>query len=78
MKEFIEISKKIKLRRKQLKYTQRDLSELTAISERTIRSIENGEGNTNITFWYKILNVLGLEMKITFKPTDETRKDLLQ
>lgn len=74
----MDISKKIKLRRQHLKYTQKDLSELTAISERTIRSIENGEGNTNIAFWYKILNVLGLEMKITFKPTNETRKDLLQ
>jgi len=78
MNEFTDISKKIKFRRKFLNYTQKDISELTGLSERTIRSIENGEGNTSIFYWYKILDVLGLEMKILIKPmSDETRNSLL-
>lgn len=78
MKDFIEIAKKIKFRRGQLNFSQKDLSELTGISERTIRSIENGEGSTSIASWYKILDVLGLEMKISFKSmSDETRKSSL-
>ncbi len=61
-----------------MKYSQKDISELTGIGERTIRSIENGEGSTSILYWYKILDVLGLEMKILFKPmNDETSNSLL-
>ncbi len=63
----INLSNKIKQRREQLNYSQKDLAELTNISERTIRSIENAESTTSISSWYKILDVLGLEMKITFK-----------
>jgi y4mF family transcriptional regulator len=79
MKKFIEISKRIKERREQLSYTQSDLAELTGISTRTIRSIEKGEGSTSITYWYKILDALGLEMKIQFKPiSDEAGKSFIQ
>jgi transcriptional regulator with XRE-family HTH domain len=78
MDEFTTISKKIKLRRKFLNYSQKDISEITGISERTIRSIENAEGHTSILSWYKILDILGLEMKIISKSvSDETRNGLL-
>lgn len=78
MKSYTGLAKKIKTRREQLGYTQPDLAELTGISLRTIRSIENGEGSTSILFWLKILDVLGLEMKIQFKQmNDETGKGLL-
>ena len=78
MDNFQFLSKKIKHRREQLNYTQKDLAELTNISERTIRAIENGEGSTNILSWHKILEILGLEMKITFKiVNDEARDSLL-
>ena len=78
MDNFQLLSKKIKQRREQLNYTQKDLAELTDISVRTIRAIENGEGSTNILSWHKILEILGLEMKITFKiMNDEARDSLL-
>lgn len=78
MEEFDNLAQRIKFRREQLNYTQKDLAELTGISERSIRSIENAEGSTSIMSWHKILDVLGLEMKIVFKPmSDETRKSLL-
>ena len=61
----------------QLNYNQTDLVELTQISERTIRSIEQGNGSSKIEYWWKILDVLGLEMRIQFKPmSDETRKSI--
>jgi len=78
MPEFIDIANKIKHRRKFLGYTQADMAELTGISQRSIRAIENGEGSTSIISWHKLLDVLGLEMKIQFKPmSDEARKGLL-
>ena len=78
MADSLDIANKIKHRRKHLGYTQADIAELTGISQRSIRAIENGEGSTSIISWYKILGVLGLEMKIQFKPmSDETRKGLL-
>ncbi len=78
MENFTPLAKRIKERREQLSYTQADLAEITGISQRTIRSIEKGEGSTSIVFWYKILDALGLEMKIQFKPmSDETRKGFI-
>jgi len=78
MENFKELSNRIKQRREQLNYTQKDLAELTNISERTIRAIENGEGSTSILSWFKILETLGLEMKLTFKVlNDEARNSLL-
>jgi putative transcriptional regulator len=78
MGDLKEIADKIKRRRKSLNYTQADLAELTGISLRTIRSIEKGAGSTNILSWLKILDVLGLEMRIQFKPmSHETRKGFL-
>lgn len=75
MENLQSLGHKLKFRRQTLGYTQKDLSELTGISQRTIRSIENGEVSTNIQSWYKIIDVLGLEMKIQFKPmSDETGK----
>jgi len=74
-KDFANI---IRNRRHFLKYTQSDIAELTGLSDRTIRSVENGEHNTSMETWIKVLDVLGLEMKIQFKPlSDETRKSIL-
>lgn len=78
MIEFKNIAAKIKERRELLSYTQTDMAELTGISERTIRSIEKGHSGTSILNWLKILDVLGLEMKVISKPmSDETRKSFL-
>jgi DNA-binding XRE family transcriptional regulator len=78
MQNLPDLTKKIKARREQLGYTQTDLAELTGVGIKTIRSIETGQANTGIMFWLKIADVLGLEMKIQFKPmSDETGKGLL-
>ncbi len=71
-------TRKIKSRRKLLNYTQKDMSELTGLSERTIRSVENGESSTSIASFIKILDVLGLEISIQFKPmSNETRRSAI-
>lgn len=71
------IGKKIRERREQLLYTQSDLGELAELSPRTIRSIEKGSGASSLTSFIKILDVLGLEIRIHFKPmSDETRQSV--
>jgi transcriptional regulator with XRE-family HTH domain len=66
---------KIKSRRKQLGYTQKDMTELTGLSERTIRSIENGEGSTSIESFIKILDVLGMEISVHLKPMSHEKRE---
>ncbi len=78
MSNLDEFANMIRNRRVFLKYTQADMAELTGLTDRTIRSIENGEHSTTLQSWLKVLDILGLEMKLQFKPlSDETRKSIL-
>jgi len=61
------IGNQIKKRRKFLKITQKHLSELTGVSLRSLQMIENGQINTTIEQLDKILNVLGLRIKLEIK-----------
>ena len=79
MNNMKDLANIIRNRRGILNYTQMDMAELTGLTDRTIRSIETGEHSTSIASWLKVLNVLGLEMRIHFKPIDdETRQGILQ
>lgn len=79
MEQLKELAKMVRSRRGYLKYTQTDIAELTGLTDRTIRAIESGGGGTAIQSWAKILDVLGLELKVQIKPlSDETRKGVLQ
>jgi transcriptional regulator with XRE-family HTH domain len=62
-----EIGNRIKLRRKALKITQSDLSQLANISMNTLYKIERGQTNPTIDIIDKIITVLGLEMKLSVK-----------
>ena len=62
-----EIGKSIKLRRKALKITQTDLSQLANISINTLYKIERGQTNPTIDVIEKITNVLGLEIILAAK-----------
>lgn len=62
-----EIGRSIKLRRKALKITQSDLSQLANISINTLYKIERGQTNPTIDIIEKITNVLGLEIILTVK-----------
>ncbi len=72
--KFKLLGEKVKERREELGYNQKDLAELTQISERTIRSIEQGNGSSKIDYWRKVLDVLGLEMRIQFKPMSDAAR----
>ena len=57
----------IKNRRKELNITQPHLAELANLSTNTLYKIERGQGNPSLDVLNKLLEVLGLEMKIEVK-----------
>ena len=63
----INFGKIVKERRDLLKLTQRDLSEMSTITERTIYKIENGIGSVTLETVQKLCHVLGLEIQIKAK-----------
>ena len=63
-----EVGETIKNRRKELNIIQPHLAELAGISVNTLYKIERGQNNPTFDVLVKILEVLGLELKI------ETRK----
>jgi len=62
-----EIAEIVKKRRADLGITQPDLSEITQIGLRTLKRIENAEGNVTLDNLSKVLNVLGLKIEIKLK-----------
>ncbi len=58
------IGKAIRARRKSRKILQEDLAEIAGISERTLRDIENGTANPELSTLMKICGTLGLEIKV--------------
>jgi transcriptional regulator with XRE-family HTH domain len=57
----------IKNRRKLLKITQPHLAELAEISTNTLYKLERGQGNPSLEVINKLLEVLGMELKIEAK-----------
>ena len=62
MNEFI---KKIITRRKSLGISQKDLSEISGVSLRTINAFENGSANPTIDVLAAMLEPMGLTLTIT-------------
>lgn len=62
-----ELAGIIRKRRADLKITQPDLAEITGIGVRTLKRIENGEGNITLEVLTKVLGVLGLKIEIVVK-----------
>jgi transcriptional regulator with XRE-family HTH domain len=63
---FLNIGESVRKRREELGYTQNDVSEISGVAERTIRSIEGGE-NSNLSNLVKVMDVLGLELSVQIK-----------
>ncbi|MCB9041653.1 MAG: helix-turn-helix transcriptional regulator [Lewinellaceae bacterium] len=57
----------IKERRKELGITQPILAELADVSKNTIYKLERGTGNPSVKTLDKLLEVLGLELKVSVK-----------
>lgn len=62
-----EIGEIIRIRRKQLNFTQQDIEELTGITKKTIRMLEKGETNISLSGLLKIIKALGFDLKIVNK-----------
>lgn len=54
-------------RRDRLKITQQDLSDLSGVSLRTVKSIEKGNVSYAISNLQKIANALGMEVELVIK-----------
>ncbi len=67
----LEIGHLIEERRDKLGLNQGDLAEMTGITTKTIYLIETGKGNPSIDTLQKLLTVVGLEMIVQIKKTDE-------
>lgn len=65
--EIIELGKKIKERRSNLRITQPSLAEMAGISESTLHRIESGKANPTIKVLNQIADILGLEVKLEVK-----------
>ena len=65
-----ELANIIKDRREVLKITQEHLAELSGIGLRTLKSIETGNGNPTLDTIIKIIEILGLELKLDIKSID--------
>ncbi len=59
----------IKLRRKTLAISQRDLAEMAGVGLATIKDIEREKGNPSLSTISRILDVLGMEVLFRVRQT---------
>ena len=64
-----EIGQLIRERRKLLRLRQRDLAELAGVTLRGLTDLEQGKANPTIHQLGKIVDVLGLEVRLTERST---------
>ncbi len=70
---FEQLIKIIKKRREVLQITQEDLAELSGVGLRTIKQFESGKGNPTLQTMQKLLDVLGMEIRLTIKEITSIR-----
>ena len=66
-----ELLQTVRTRRQLLKITQTDLAELSGVSLRTIKAIEEGTANPTLEITLKTLDVLGLTLSVTERISHE-------
>lgn len=59
-----QIGQTIKARRKELGVTQQEVADLAAVGINSLVAIERGTGNPSLKTLLRILEVLGLEIKL--------------
>lgn len=65
------IGERIKQRRKMLNITQEQLADIAEVGINTLTKIERDEGNPTLKVLLKVLDPLGLEIKITIKTMNQ-------
>ncbi len=71
----VDVGKIIMQRRKQLRITQPTLAELADIHVNTLYRIERNEANPTVHLLEKLLDVLGMEIKIEVKKIEENNEN---
>ena len=66
----VNIGKIVQERRNELGLKQQDLAEMADVTIKSIYAIENNKGNPTIEVLSKVLNVLGLEIKVQIKSVE--------
>jgi DNA-binding XRE family transcriptional regulator len=66
-----EIGTIIQQRREILFLKQEDLSEMAGVTTKTIYMIEKGKGNPSVLTLQKLFSILGLQMNVQVKRTEE-------
>ncbi len=67
MEELKNIGEEIRKRRKMLGIIQPELADIAGVSLRSLIDIENGTGNPTLVQIMKLLDALGLKIKIVSK-----------
>ena len=65
--DLLSIGKAIKDRRMTLRITRPKLAELAGVNRNTLYQLENGLSNPSLGVVMKVADVLGMELKLTFK-----------
>ena len=65
------IGERIKQRRKMLNITQEQLADIAEVGINTLTKIERDKGNPTLKVLLKVLDTLGLEIKITIKTMNQ-------
>jgi transcriptional regulator with XRE-family HTH domain len=60
----MELLSRLKERRQELNLTQAEVSALAGVSLRTLKQIENCQGNPTLETIQKVANLLGLTLKL--------------
>jgi y4mF family transcriptional regulator len=68
--EPVDLGKIIQERRNELSLNQQDLAEMANVTTKTIYAIENNKGNPTMEVLKKVLNVLGLEIRIQVRSVE--------
>ena len=63
----MEAGRLIRKRRMSLRIDQRTLSEIAGVSVHTLSNIEAGKGNPTVMILERLLNALGMELRIQIK-----------
>ena len=63
----------IKERREMMRVTQETLAELAGVGLRTLKQLESGKGNPTLETLQKLADVLGMEISLQIRKTQENK-----
>lgn len=69
MPDALQLGLDLRVRRRELALTQRDLADLAGTSERFIRSLEQGKASVRLDKLTPVLIALGLELRAELRST---------